>query len=75
MMYVHTHTHVHTHAHVHIITRAAGHTYHLYGTDVLLLLHVDVGQVEPDVRHVGSGLPHLGKHISGLPEEPFVCQH
>ena len=49
--------------------------YHLYGADVLPLLHVYVSEVEPDVRQVCCGLPHLGKHVPRLTEVALVCQH
>lgn len=48
--------------------------HHLHGADVLLLLHVDVRQVEPDVADVGRGLPHLGEHVPSLSEVALVGQ-
>ena len=64
-----------THAYITIRKGVAGcRFYHLHGADVLLLLHVDVSQVEPDVADVGGGLPHLGEHVSRLPEVALVGQ-
>lgn len=47
-------------------------SYHLHSADVLLLLHVDVSQIQPDVADVRSGLPHLRKHVAGITEVAFV---
>ena len=39
---------------------------HLHGGHVLVLLHVHVGNVEPDVGEVGRRLAHLGEDHAGL---------
>ena len=39
---------------------------HLDGGDVLVLLHVHVGDVEPDVAEVGGGLAHLCEDLPRL---------
>lgn len=39
-------------------------TYHGDGSDVLLLLHIDVRNVEPDVGEISSGLTHLSEDVS-----------
>lgn len=49
-------------------------SYHLHSADVLLLLHVDVSQVQPDVADVRSGLSHLRKHVAGITVVAFVGQ-
>lgn len=54
--------------------RAEEGSHHLHGADVLLLLHVDVSQVQPDVADVRRGLPHLGKHVPSLSEVTLVGQ-
>ena len=50
-------------------------SHHLHGSHILLLLHVDVGNVEPDVAEVGRGLAHLGKHVTRLVDAALVGQH
>lgn len=49
-------------------------SYHLHSADVLLLLHVDVSQIQPDVADVRGGLSHLRKHVAGIAEVAFVGQ-
>jgi len=57
-----------------VSVEAVAEPHHLHGADVLLLLHVDVGQVEPHVADVRRGLPHLGEHVPRLPEVALVGQ-
>ena len=49
--------------------------HHLNGTDVLGLLHVDVGQVEPDVWQLSCCLTHLSEHITSFTIVALVGQH
>lgn len=48
--------------------------HHLHRTDVLLLLHVDVCQVKPDVADLCRRLSHLGEDVPGLTEIALVSQ-
>lgn len=49
--------------------------YHLYCGDVLLLLHIDMGNVEPDITEVSCGLTNLGEHVSSLVNAALVSQN
>lgn len=49
--------------------------YHLYCGDVLLLLHIDMGNVEPDITEVSCGLTNLGEHVSSLVNTALVSQN
>lgn len=57
-----------------LLGKHKGGPHHLHGADVLLLLHVDVSQIQPDVADVSRGLPHLCKHIPSFSEVALVGQ-
>lgn len=50
-------------------------TYHLYGRDILLLLHVDVCNIQPHVTEVGRCFTHLCENITCLVEMILMCQN
>lgn len=50
-------------------------SHHLHSTDVLLLLHIDVCKIQPDITDLCCGLSDLGKDIPCLSEITLVCQH
>lgn len=48
---------------------------HLNGADILFLLHVNVGNVQPHIAEIGCGLTHLSEYIAGFIDAAFVCQN
>lgn len=50
-------------------------SHHLHSTDVLLLLHIDVCKIQPDITNLRRGLSDLGKDIPCLSEITLMCQH
>lgn len=50
-------------------------SHHLHSTDVLLLLHIDVCKIQPDIADLRRGLSDLGKDIPCLSEITLMCQH
>lgn len=48
---------------------------HLNGADILLLLHVNVGNVQPHIAEIGCGLTNLSEYIAGLIDTAFVRQN
>lgn len=50
-------------------------SHHLHSADVLLLLHIDVCQIEPDITDLCCGFSDLSKDVSRLSEITFMCQH
>lgn len=49
-------------------------SYHGDSGDVLLLLHVDVSDIQPDVRKICRRLANLSEDISRLIHQAFVCK-
>lgn len=50
-------------------------THHLDGTDVLLLLHIDVRDVKPHITELRCGFTDLSKYVPCLIHAALVCQH
>lgn len=50
-------------------------SHHLHSADVLLLLHIYVCEIQPDITDLCCGLSDLGKNISCFSEITLVCQH
>lgn len=53
----------------------AGQAYHLDSTDKLLLLHVNMGDIQPNITEIRSCLTDLSKYITSLINTPLVCQY
>lgn len=57
-----------------LLRKDKGGPHHLHGADVLLLLHVDVSQIQPDVADVSRGLPDLCEDIPSFSKVALVGQ-